>query len=342
MSIISYAQNFEDVMLWRALKHIQKGFYIDVGAWSPDIDSVTRLFYENNWRGINVEPNPEFHAQYGTKRPEDVNLKVAVGDREGVVFINFMSNPGLSTAVEQFAKQHESAGWTIDKQEVSLTTLASICKQHIEENKDIHFLKVDVEGLEEAALRGNDWSTYRPWIVVVEATLPMTQIESYQEWESILVNAGYAFAYADGLNRFYVANEHAELLDSFKYPPNVFDGFLLNSQQEAEAKAQQAEAKAQQAEAKAQQAEAKAQQAEVKAQQAEVKAQQAEVKAQQAEAKAQQAEVKAQQSIDQAQQAQSQAQTIADQLESIYSSRSWRLTAPLRQLVNFLRSFKQP
>lgn len=61
----------------------------------------------------------------------------------------------------------------------------------------------------------------------------------------------------------------------------------------------------------------------------------------QAEAKAHQAEAKAQQAIDQAQQAQSQAQTIAAQLESIYTSRSWRLTAPLRQLVNILRSFKK-
>ena len=32
MSFISYAQNFEDVMLWRALKHVENGFYIDVGA----------------------------------------------------------------------------------------------------------------------------------------------------------------------------------------------------------------------------------------------------------------------------------------------------------------------
>jgi len=46
-------------MLWRALKHIERGFYIDVGAWSSDLDSVTRAFYEHGWRGINVEPNPE-------------------------------------------------------------------------------------------------------------------------------------------------------------------------------------------------------------------------------------------------------------------------------------------
>ncbi len=54
----SYAQNFEDVMLWRALRHIDQGYYIDVGAWSPELDSVTKAFYEHGWHGINVEPNP--------------------------------------------------------------------------------------------------------------------------------------------------------------------------------------------------------------------------------------------------------------------------------------------
>ena len=32
MSFFSYSQNGEDVLLWRALKHIKDGFYIDVGA----------------------------------------------------------------------------------------------------------------------------------------------------------------------------------------------------------------------------------------------------------------------------------------------------------------------
>ncbi len=35
---ISHAQNFEDVILWRALKHVQNGFYIDVGAQDPVIE----------------------------------------------------------------------------------------------------------------------------------------------------------------------------------------------------------------------------------------------------------------------------------------------------------------
>lgn len=233
MTFISYAQNYEDVMLWRALSHIEKGFYIDVGAWSPDIDSVTRHFYENGWSGINIEPNIEFFEQYAIKRPRDKSLNVAIGDKEGVLLINFMSNSGLSTAVNEFAEQHKAAGWASDPREVQLTTLKKVCQENMPADQEIHFLKVDVEGLEDAVLQGNDWTVYRPWIVLVEATLPMTQVESYESWEPILLNADYRFAYADGLNRFYLANEHADLRKAFKYPPNVFDSFLLNSQQEA-------------------------------------------------------------------------------------------------------------
>lgn len=58
--MISYAQNFEDVMLMRALASIEKGFYIDVGAAWPDQDSVTKAFYEKGWLGVNIEPNPVF------------------------------------------------------------------------------------------------------------------------------------------------------------------------------------------------------------------------------------------------------------------------------------------
>jgi hypothetical protein len=44
LTFVSYAQNFEDVLLWRALRQVRNGFYIDVGAAHPDIDSVTRAF----------------------------------------------------------------------------------------------------------------------------------------------------------------------------------------------------------------------------------------------------------------------------------------------------------
>jgi FkbM family methyltransferase len=258
MSFTTYAQNFEDVMLWRALKHIECGFYVDVGAWSPDLDSVTRAFYERGWRGINVEPNREFHVQLAERRTRDINLRMAVSDKAGSLMMNFFSNLGLSTLDETIAQNHVCAGWAVDKHEVEVTTLADLWMQYVPVGQDVHFLKVDVEGFEGAVLRGNDWSKYRPWIVVVEATLPMSQQESHDTWEPILLTAGYHFTYVDGLNRYYVANEHAELLPAFKYPPNVFDGFESNLQKQAEARANEAEARANEAQAEVREAEARA------------------------------------------------------------------------------------
>ena len=255
MSIISHAQNFEDVMLWRALKHIEHGFYIDVGAWSPDLDSVTKLFYERGWQGLNVEPNQNFYLQLQERRPRDRNLCIALGEREGVLSMNFMDCPGLSTLSDEIAAQHLQAGLVSVRREVHVSSLFTVWGQHVPAGQDVHFLKLDVEGFEEGVIRGNDWVRYRPWIVVAEATLPMSQIESYGSWEPILFSSGYHLAYADGLNRFYVAAEHKELLVHFKYPPNVFDGFQTRSEIEAQELARLYEARAVQAEARAVQAE---------------------------------------------------------------------------------------
>ena len=246
MTFISHAQNFEDVMLWRALKHVEQGFYIDIGAAWPNVDSVTKAFYERGWHGINVEPNLELYAQLSQYRPRDINLKLAVGEREGTLTLNLFADTGLSTLDDDIADKHQAVGWSANRQEVEVATLAAIWETHVPSGQAVHFLKVDVEGFEEAVLRGNDWKTNRPWVVVVEATQPLSQVECHQTWEPILLDAGYQIAYADGLNRFYVAQEHAELLPAFNYPPNFFDDFKLIDQQ-AEDKAQQAEAASTQA-----------------------------------------------------------------------------------------------
>ena len=116
-------------------------------------------------------------------------------------------------------------GLELTEETVDLSTLAAICAEHVPPASPIHFLKVDVEGFERAVLAGNDWKRFRPGIIVVEATLPNSQVECHEEWDEIVASADYLFAYADGLNRYYVAREHQELVSSFKFPPNVFDQF---------------------------------------------------------------------------------------------------------------------
>lgn len=249
-------------MLWRALKHVTQGFYIDVGAWSPVIDSVTFAFSERGWSGINVEPNPEFHSQLQTMRPRDINLRVALSDFAGSMPMNFLDSSGLSTLDDVIAGQHQMTGLIAVREEVQVITLSNLWQQYLAPGADVHFLKIDVEGLEEAVLKGNDWDANRPWIIVLEATLPMTQIASYEVWEPILHKANYHFVYADGLNRFYLAAEHQHLAQAFQLPPNVFDDFMLHAQWQAEVRAAAAAAAAAEAVAKSAEFEGKAVRAE--------------------------------------------------------------------------------
>ena len=56
----SYAQNAEDVRLWRVFSRKAHGFYVDVGAGDPALHSVTKLFYDGGWSGVNIEPGPGY------------------------------------------------------------------------------------------------------------------------------------------------------------------------------------------------------------------------------------------------------------------------------------------
>jgi FkbM family methyltransferase len=222
-AMVSYAQNFEDVMLARAFAAQATGFYIDAGAFHPDIDSVTRHFYESGWHGINVEPVATQHALLVNARARDVNLNIALGCQSGEMTLYDFSPLGVSTVDPAVAAEMRARNLVDRRVKVQVRTLAEICLQY--DVREVDFLKVDVEGHEGDVLAGLDWSRVRPRILVVEATRPMTQEPTFASWEPLVLRHGYLFAWFDGLNRFYVRREEAHLLENFKVPPNVFDNF---------------------------------------------------------------------------------------------------------------------
>ncbi len=225
MTNISFAQNQEDVMLWRALHGVSRGLYVDVGANDPVIDSVTWHFYQKGWRGINIEPVPHWHERLQNVRPLDINLRLAVSTEHGPLILYDVPGTGLSTIDPQVAEAYKSEGMPVEEISVLAVPLEELLEQHVCD-RDIHFLKIDVEGAERAVLQSMALTRYRPWIILVEATAPRSPVPNQQQWENLLTTRGYQFAYFDGLNRFYLATERAAMKSAFETPPNVFDAFV--------------------------------------------------------------------------------------------------------------------
>lgn len=187
MSFVSYAQNFEDVMLWRALNHIQRGTYVDIGAQAPETNSVTKAFYDAGWSGINCVPDKSFLTDFFPQRERDTNLLL----------------------VQTSPDEHEKS-----KSSNFVKMLSDANLEH--ETSEIHFFRIKghVHGIEKEL--NSLIEKIRPWIFIISEP-ETTGLENF------LLTSRYESVYYDGINKFYLATEHAELKKHFIVPPNNTD-----------------------------------------------------------------------------------------------------------------------
>jgi FkbM family methyltransferase len=220
---VSFAQNFEDVVLWRLFGERTTGTYVDVGAADPVLDSVTKVFYDVGWRGLNIEPAPHYATKLALARPEDVNLQVCAGAEQGLVMLHVVEDTGLSSISTEVIRAIDSQVLTSINLPVAVERLDSLMSQAGLRPDDIQFLKIDVEGAEDDVLRGIDFATWRPWVVIVEATRPNSTDPTHERWEHILIDSDYEFCLFDGLNRFYSVAEMPLLKKRLGSPACFFD-----------------------------------------------------------------------------------------------------------------------
>lgn len=196
---ISYAQYGEDIILATLLEYVNRGFYVDVGANYETNDSVTKYFYKNGWTGINIEPVLRLYRDLEQKRTRDINLNIGVSASGNPLTFNEHKVHGHST----FLDVSSSGGKKQDSYvsyRVQTRRLDDIFEQYVAQ--DIHFLKIDVEGFEEEVVTSNDWTRFRPHVVCIEAN------HVRHDWRPLLMGANYQLFIQDGLNEYYVAQEH--------------------------------------------------------------------------------------------------------------------------------------
>ncbi len=211
MAIISCTQANKDVLLLDALRQVpaDAGFYIDVGSDDPEKDSITKLFYERGWHGINIGSSADRFSQLSETRTRDINIQAVASNRSGEEVFHGILGDQTGTAVDGFAESR-SAG---KPSAVKAVTLTQLCKEHAP--KDIHFLNIDVEGRETEVLEGMDFARFRPWVLVIKASEPKPCSTTNYKWDQLVREAGYRFVFKDTSNRYYVATEHAELASKF-------------------------------------------------------------------------------------------------------------------------------
>ncbi|MBB3220857.1 FkbM family methyltransferase [Pseudoduganella umbonata] len=216
MTFTSYAGNLEDVLLRRVLHHVDSGFYIDVGAGDPLTGSVTRALYERGWRGINVEPGQAHQAALRRARPADINLQVAAAATAGdVLFYEAEGGPsGLDAAR---AAQLAAQGLRVRMRQTPAATLAQLCEQHA--SGPVHLLRISAGGTEDEVAAAMDWARWRPLVVVLR--------HHGRAPAAVLAGARYALAFDDGVNHYFVAEEHIGLAPLLATPANAGDGFVL-------------------------------------------------------------------------------------------------------------------
>lgn len=165
----SYAQEGEDLLLAQRFRGQPSGFYVDVGAHHPQRFSNTYRLYRQGWRGINIDAAPGSMAPFRRLRPRDQNLELAVAEQAGELLLFRFADPALNSFDPALAAAHVARGLApLPPTPVQALPLAQILERFLPPQQAIDLLSVDVEGLDLAVLRSNDWARFRPRCILVE------------------------------------------------------------------------------------------------------------------------------------------------------------------------------
>jgi FkbM family methyltransferase len=166
----SFAQEGEDLVLEQIFAGQPCGFYVDIGAHHPIRFSNTLRFYRRGWRGINIDAMPGSMAPFDRLRPRDINLEIAIfGEHKIMKYFQF-DEPALNTFSTVISESHRSKSSYHITAVVELEgrPLADVLDEHLPAGVSIDFMTIDVEGFDLEVLQSNDWSRFRPRVLLVE------------------------------------------------------------------------------------------------------------------------------------------------------------------------------
>lgn len=192
------------------------GTFVEVGGFDGERFSNTSFLADQGWRGVYVEPVPEFCTTIRVRHFfNKVAIEpVAVSTTPGSITLYVMGS--LTSASEETKQAYKSIDWSRSAEqqatpiEVKTETIESIFKRNAISH-EFDLMVIDVEGGEEPIVHNLVASSWRPRVLIVElidlhpdfAAFPTLQDASRRSRRALL-QAGYEQRYADAINSVFV------------------------------------------------------------------------------------------------------------------------------------------
>ena len=163
----TYSQYGEDLAVEKYLEEIDNGFYVDLGCFHPIQYNNTILLYQKGWRGINIDINEFSIKLFNFCRPDDLNLNLAVSDKNGEIDFYYQKKLSLLSTIKKSRCNFSFQG-KINKKKILSQTLTKALDDSKYKNRQIDFLDIDIEGADLDALKSLDFFRYSPKLICVE------------------------------------------------------------------------------------------------------------------------------------------------------------------------------
>tara|TARA_B110000238_G_C16061338_1_gene410640 strand:+ start:105 stop:776 length:672 start_codon:yes stop_codon:yes gene_type:complete len=171
-----------------------KGIYVDIGCYHPLQGNNTHLLYKRGWKGVNIDINSLSVELFKIKRPDDINLRVAVSDKSEKINYYFRKKINmLNTINKDFACKNFPNGFEKDK--IQSETLNNILKKTKYKNSKLDLINIDVEGNEFKVLKKFDFKKYLPKIICIEIHHMNKKQLKRDKIYSLLIRKNYALIY---------------------------------------------------------------------------------------------------------------------------------------------------
>jgi FkbM family methyltransferase len=202
---VCFSQEGEDLILAEFFHDIKDGFFVDIGAYHPSRFSNTYLFYLKGWKGINIDARPGSMTAFKKKRYRDINLEVAIGSEQKTLTYYMFDEPGLNGFSKEISEDRDknTPYKMIKSLDVQLERLETVLDKYMPIETKINFMSIDVEGLDLEVLKSNNWSKYRPTMILVETSVVSEGLAIGSPIDLFLQEQGYALVAKTFRTSFY-------------------------------------------------------------------------------------------------------------------------------------------